>query len=219
MTATTLSPSLPAARHVSRLATVAIAGVAYFVVMIVALHFLRPDLNPIHQPTSRYAVGPYGFLMTTAFFSLSMAKFALVIGLSQGVSHSARSRLGLGLLGLGGVGVLIAMIFPMDVEGAPQTLAGAIHNISGPLTFLSLTTGLILVSRRFKQDDRWRPFYRAALVLSLILLAGFVATFLSFVTQSGFLGLAQRIMLAALVTWMVLTAARFRSVAPRSALD
>jgi hypothetical protein len=50
------------------------------------LHFLRPDLNPISTPTSEYAVGPYGFLMTSAFFGMSLGSFALVIGLYRGVS-------------------------------------------------------------------------------------------------------------------------------------
>jgi Protein of unknown function (DUF998) len=103
MASTHLSLSLQTRKQVASIATVAIAGIAYFVVIIVALHVLRPDLNPIQRPTSEYAVGPYGFLMTSAFFSMSVASFALVIGLSQGVSQPARSRIGLGLLGLWGV--------------------------------------------------------------------------------------------------------------------
>jgi hypothetical protein len=212
MASTHLSLSLQTRKQVASIATVAIAGIAYFVVIIVTLHVLRPDLNPIQRPTSEYAVGPYGWLMTSAFFSMSMASWALVIGLYQGVSQPARSRIGLGLLGLWAVGVLIAMLFPIDLEGAPQTIAGTIHRMNGPLTFLSLTAGAILVSRRFKHDETWRPFHRTALILSLVMLAAFIGTFLSIATESGFAGLAQRIDLAALVTWMLLTAARLRSV-------
>jgi hypothetical protein len=81
---------------------VALVGIASFVVILVALHVLRPDHDPLRQTTSEYAVGPYGFLMTTAFFSMSVSALALVVGLAQGVSQSARSRVGLGLLGLWG---------------------------------------------------------------------------------------------------------------------
>ena len=84
--------------------------------------------------------------------------------------------------------------------------------MNGPLTFLSLTAGAILVSRRFKHDETWRPFHRTALILSLVLLAAFIGTFLSIATESGFAGLAQRIYLATFVTWFLLTAARLRSV-------
>jgi hypothetical protein len=216
MTSTTLSPSLQATKHVVRIVTVAFVGITYFVVIITALHLLRPDLNPIQRPTSEYAVGPYGWLMSSAFFSMSVACWALIIGLSQGVLQLARSRIGLGLVGLWGVGVLIAMFFPIDPDGAPQTLSGTIHRINGPLAFLSLTAGAILVSRRFKHDEQWRPVHGSALILSLVMLTSFIATPVSIATESGLAGLCQRICLATFVTWFVLTAARLRSIALRS---
>jgi hypothetical protein len=217
MLAATRSLSPQKTEQVSRMATLAMAGIAYFVVIIVALHFLRPDLNPISRPTSEYAVGPYGFLMTTAFFSMSVASWALVIGLGQGLAPAARSRIGLGLLAVWAVGVLIAMLFPIDLDGAPQTLAGTIHAISGPLTFLSLTVGVLLVSRRFKHDEAWRPFYRSALLLSLLMLVEFVGVPLAMATGSGLAGLAQRIFLVTFVTWFGLTAGRLRAITIRSA--
>ena len=70
MASTDLSPSLRTRQQRARVATIALVGVAYFAVIIVVLHFLRPDLNPIRRPTSEYAVGRYGFLMTSAFFSM-----------------------------------------------------------------------------------------------------------------------------------------------------
>jgi bacteriorhodopsin len=213
MASTHLSPSLQARKQVAGIATVAIAAIAYFVVIIVALHVLRPDLNPTSRPTSEYAVGPYGLLMTSAFFSMSLASWALVIALYEGVSQPARSRLGLGLLGLWAVGILIAMIFPIDAEGTPQTMPGAIHRINGPLAFLSLTVSMILVSRRFKQDEQWRPLHRPALILSLIMLVEFLGVPLAIATESGFAGLAQRIYLVTFVTWFLLTATRLRTAA------
>ncbi len=59
-----------------QLTALALMGIAYFVIVIVSLHFLRPDLNPISHPTSEYAVGPYGFLMTITLFL-----FALSLGM------------------------------------------------------------------------------------------------------------------------------------------
>jgi hypothetical protein len=132
MASTNLSPSLRTRQQVARIATVALVGVVYFAVIIVVLHFLRPDLNPIRRPTSEYAVGQYAFLMTSAFFSMSLASLALVIGLYQGVSQRARSRIGLGLLGVWGDGVLIAMSFPIHPEGAPQTILGTTIALMAP---------------------------------------------------------------------------------------
>jgi len=154
--------------------------------------------------------------MTSAFFSMSLGSFALVIGLYRGVSQRARSGIGLVLLGIWAAGVLIAMSFPIDPEGAPQTIPGTIHRINGPLAFLSLTAGTILVSRRFKQNGLWRPIHRTAVILSLVMLAAFIATFLNIVTASAFAGLCQRIFLVAFVAWFLLTAARLRSISSGS---
>jgi hypothetical protein len=196
----------------STTAIVALVGTAYFALIIVALHFLRPDHDPIGQPTSAYAVGPYGHLMTSAFLSMSLATVALVIGLYQRVSPSARSRIGLGLLGAWAVGVLIAMTFPIDLPGAPRTIAGTIHRTNGPLAFLCVTAGAILVSWRFKHDEKWRSCHRPALILSMVMLAAFLGGGLSIAAETGLAGLAQRIDLAALVTWMLLTATHLRSM-------
>lgn len=213
MASTVLSLSLQRAKRASRFSTLSSAGVILFSVIVVALHLLRPDLNPISRPTSAYAVGPYSFLMTSAFFSMGLASLALVVGLFQGVPHAALSRTGLAFLGMWSLGVLIAMLFPMDPEGVPQTISGTIHQAAGPFTFLSLTIGITLVSRRFKHDEVWYPFHRTALVLSMIMLVTFTATFLSFIIGTELFGLFQRIALATAVVWMLLTAARLRSVA------
>jgi hypothetical protein len=193
------------------LTTLALMGIAYFVAVIVTLHFLRPDLNPISRPTSEYAVGPYGFLMTTAFLSMSMASLSLVTALYKGMPHSARSRIGLLLLGVWSVGVLVAMSFPINPEGTRQTTTGIIHRINGPLTFLSLTIGAILVSKSFSRDKNWRPVYRSALSLSVAMLVTFIITGVNIATESGFEGLCQRVFLIMFATWFILTTLHLRS--------
>ena len=217
MVATTHSLKPETTRLAGRAATIALAGITYFAMIIIALHLLRPDHNPISRPTSEYAVGPYGYLMTSAFFSMSLASGALVIGLYQGVPRPAQSRLGLGLLAIWAMGVFIAMLFPIDLDGVPQTLPGTIHAINGPLTFLSLTIGVLLVSRSFKQDETWRPIYRSAVLLSLLMLVEFVGVPLAMATGSGLAGLAQRIFLVTFGTWFVMTAMHLCAIAVRSA--
>jgi bacteriorhodopsin len=108
------------------------------------------------------------------------------------------------------------MLFPIDLDGAPQTMAGTIHAINGPLTFLSLTLGVILVSWRFKHHTGWRPFHRLAVILSLVMLLEFVAVPVAMATESGLAGLIQRIFLVTFVTWFIVTAMRLRSIAIQS---
>jgi hypothetical protein len=196
--------------------TIALICIAYFVSAIVALHFLHPDLNPLSRPTSEYAVGKYGFLMSTAFFSMSVATFSLLIGLYKGVSKPAQSRIGLILLGIWGTGVLVAMLFPINPEGTEITTISTIHRINGPLIFLCLSVGTVLISRRVRLDDKWKPFYRTALTLSLIMLALFFITGGNIAAKSGFEGLCQRTFLLVFVIWFILTTLHLRSIITKS---
>ncbi len=69
------------ARRLEGLAWVTIVGTVYFVLAVTALHFLRPDYNPTTRLLSDYAVGPYGYLMTSAWFALGLVSFALAFGI------------------------------------------------------------------------------------------------------------------------------------------
>jgi hypothetical protein len=200
-----------ASRNVKVAAAVALVSVAFFVIATVVMHFIRPDYNPIRLPTTFYAVGRYGILMTAAFLSMSVATWALFTGLRSGVPKSAQSRVGLVLLGIWGVGALIVTIFPTDLEGVPTTVAGTIHRINGALSFLSVGLGVTLISWNFRRDDGWRSLHPLAFVLGLIVLAGFVAVPLTFVTGVPIGGLVQRIVLATIVIWFVLVAQRLLS--------
>ena len=50
------------ARLTMFLALLALVGIAVKFLTIAALHFLRPDVNPVLEPISNYGVGPCGFL-------------------------------------------------------------------------------------------------------------------------------------------------------------
>ena len=195
---------------VAGLATVAIVGTTIFVGLIAALHVLRPETDAISRPTSEYAVGRFGYLMTLAFVALSLATWSLVIGLRRNLSKPAQSLIGLNLLKVFGIGLLVAATFPIDLEGAPQTLAGTIHAINGPISFLSLTVGTNLVSRRFKLDARWLPIHRLASVLALIMIPEFIAGGVAAARETGG-GLAQRILVVTFSAWFLVVAIRLRA--------
>jgi len=109
------------------------------------------------------------------------------------------------------VAILIAGIFPTALKGAPETTSDNIHAFASLVSFLSLIPATILLSRRFKQHEKWRPFHRSALILSLVILGTFIGFFLTFETE--FAGLSQRIFIATFLIWLLLTAARLRFIA------
>jgi len=192
------------------LALLAIVGIVDFLLNVAALHFVRPDVNPVLEPMSDYAVGPYGFLLTAADIGSGLAALALAFGLYLSLAPPGRSYVGLFLLGLYGVSVLLAGIFPIDVGGEATTV-GTIHNIVGNISFFGFPIAVILLSLGMGKDERWRSFRRPALALSLVVVLTVILTIVGFNLGIGF-GLTQRIANVTALVWMLAVALHLRSV-------
>ena len=192
------------------LALLAIVGVADFLLVLAALHFLRPDVNPVSEPISTYAVGPYGFLFTVADIGSGLAALTLMFGLYLGIAPPGRSYVGLFLLGLYGVSELLAGIFPIDVGGEATTF-GTIHNIVGNLSFFAFPIAVILLSLGMGKDERWRSFRRPALAVSLAVVLTVILTIVG--SNIGLFGVTQRLANVTAMLWMLVVALHLRSVA------
>jgi hypothetical protein len=110
--------------------TAAIACFTYSVLALPLLHVLRPDYPPASHMISDYAVGRYGWVMTTWFLATSCGCVLLLLRLIRGGPRSVAARLGILLLGIASTGLVVSAIFPTDLEGAPSTRAGEIHDVS-----------------------------------------------------------------------------------------
>jgi hypothetical membrane protein len=209
--ATTVMESQGKSRVAMILALLTIVGIVDFLLNFTALHFLRPDVNPVLEPMSNYAVGPYGFLFIAADIGLGLAALALTFGLYLSIAPPGRSYVGLFLLGLYGVSVLLAGIFPIDV-GGEATMAGTIHNIVGNIAFFGFPIGVILLSLGMGKDERWRSFRRPALALSMVVVLTVILAIVGSNLGIGS-GVTQRIANVAGLVWMLAVALHLRSVA------
>jgi uncharacterized protein DUF998 len=182
------SPNAPAS-------TIAIIGFAYFVIAVVALYLLNPSYTLANSMAGNYDLGSFEFLIASTFFALGVGSLALLFGLFRVVLLAARSWIGLFLLGIWGLGfflagifpanepgstvthmttVLIAGIFPAEVEAHPETAFSFKHILAILGSFLSLTSATILLSWSFKKDERWRRFYPLSLILALVMLVALI---------------------------------------------
>jgi hypothetical protein len=87
----TMMESQNSSRMTVVLALLTIVGMADYLLNLAALHFLRPDVNPMLDPVSNYAVGPYGFLLIAANIGSGLAALALTFGLYRGIASRGRS--------------------------------------------------------------------------------------------------------------------------------
>lgn len=199
-------------KSIQVIATSALICIYLFIILIISLHFLPTGYDPLRSPTSEYAVGNYGYLMSTAFVFMSVGCFALLVGLYKAISRSSRSKAGLILLGIWAIGVLIAFIFPIAPEGTPSNTADKIHRANGPITFLCVTLGTIFISVSVRRDENWRSIYQSALTLSIIMLLIFVSVVINFSAGLRLEGILQRIYLIIFSTWFIIIALRLRKI-------
>jgi hypothetical membrane protein len=184
----TVTPGNGSARIATTSQRVVFLCAAYYVIVLIALHILEPELDPRFMFMSAYALTDYGWLMTTTFFVLGLAAFAAAAGLRQ-VHQSLRSaRIGIGLLAVGALFVCLAGVFKDSIP----------HLLAGVVVFPSIVMAVLLLSWSFRQAAGWQTIYRVTLFIAF----GMLAMFLSMVADVGMPGLQQRVFIFIFLLWL-----------------
>jgi Protein of unknown function (DUF998) len=188
-------------------------------VAVVAVHFLRPDLDPLASPISRYAIGPYGAFMTSALLIWSLASLLLAVALHHSLRPSS-GWLGGGLLlfVVFAIGLVSTSIFPMDVPFPPAnfspksfTAVGLLHVLSATIASICFPFAALLLAKSFQKDERWQVFHRPAYVLAWVNLAACVSFFIISGVSIELFGIAQKFFAVLTLIWLLLTAIQLRS--------
>ncbi|HET9919410.1 MAG TPA: DUF998 domain-containing protein [Ktedonobacteraceae bacterium] len=199
-------------RQAARFALASSVGVLYFIMAVVILHLLRPDLNPVTHAVSNYAVGPFGFLMTSAFFMLALSEFALAQGLVRGLACSRRARVSVALLNLAAAGLVVTGLFHSDVNAPrpPASTSALLHWTGAGISFLSLMISIFLLSGCFKDDARWQSIYRLSYGWGagiLLALAAYGA-----LAMIDWTGIGERIYIATSILWLLFASLQLRTI-------
>lgn len=206
------SPGTWQARRGAWFALCAIVGVLYFIMAVVILHLLRPDLNPVTHAVSNYAVGSFGFLMTSAFFVLALSECALAWGLARSLGSGRRATVSVVLLNLAAAGLVVTGLFRSDVNvpHPPASASALVHWSGAGISFLSLMMAIFLLSGCFKRNARWQSVYRA----SYIWLAAIVLALVAYgaLSMLDWTGIGERIYIATCVLWLLLVSLRLCAI-------
>lgn len=206
------STSPQEARRLGQLAAVALVGLAFFAASALLLPLIS-EYSLAADYISELVIGRYGYIQTAAFFAAGLGTLALAVGVREATRGSWGTRLSSALVGLYGVCLILAGVFPTDeIDPAGRvetpTIVGAIHIVVSALAFVFGIAGMFVLSRIFKRDARWRPYWPVSLVLSFAALIGF------FLQNEGpWVGLSQRTFIGTVLLWQVLVAFWLRSIA------
>ncbi len=199
------------------LAAAGIFGPIVFTVGVVVQGFLRAEYNPIAQQISDLTAGPYGWVQQVNFVVFGLLLIAFAVGLHRGVRKAWPWVLGPALVAWNGVELVVAGLFPLREDAAGHIYDPlGVHSVNGTIFFLCIGVVLVVISRRFARDARWRGLATYTLasgiaLFVLVVLNGFLAE----MTQAPlhpWLGLIQRAILAVWFPCLVILAFRLRRV-------
>jgi hypothetical protein len=175
---------------------------------MVLLHIVRTDLDPVRQVMSEYANGRFGWFMTAAFYAMGLACLALAVRLGRAIVRRRLSVAVRVLLGLGGLGLILAGVFEVERPAVPDTIEEIIHSDATLTAFTLIITAMLLFAVVSRWDPRWRDFRVIAAALAII--AAIAGAFSPFAGQTTWSGLAQRVLGLTVVTWLLLCALHIR---------
>ena len=206
-----MKPRTPTPNRTHRATGVSLAAILLvlgcFGAMVV-LHVVRTDLDPVRQVMSEYANGRFGWFMTAAFYAMGLASVALAVRLGRAIQRRRLSVAIRVLLGLGGLGLILAGVFEVERPAVPDTLEEIIHSNATLAAFTLIITAMLLFAVVCRRDPTWSDFRVIAAVLAII--AAVAGAFSPFAGQTTWSGLAQRVLGLTVVTWLLLCALHIR---------
>ncbi len=218
-------PATTPATMISRAAArLSLATAAIFVVLLVVLHVLKPELDPSWRFVSEYAIGVHGWLMVLAFLSLAVGYLALFVAI-RSQARTIAGRIGLGLLLVSAAGLAVAGVFvtdPITTAAGDLTTNGQLHNLGGTLG-LGMPLAAVFVTWTLVRNPAWRSARRsltvaaAIAVASSIVSAGAIGVMVSAnggtFGPSVLVGWPNRIEVVAHTVWVMVVAGHARRLA------
>ncbi len=193
------------------------AGAATFVVLLAALHLIKPELDPSWRFISEYAIGDHGWIMVLAFLSLAVSYVSLFVAIRSQL-RTIGGSIGLALLLVSALGLTIAAIFTTDPVTASEdaaTTEGTVHNLGGTLG-IAMPFAAGLVGWRLARNLAWSSARRSLLWATGLALVAFLVSFVSLgimVSQNGgnfgpdvLVGWPNRFEIVAYSVWLMVVA-------------
>ncbi|NGP09388.1 DUF998 domain-containing protein [Rhodococcus sp. 14C212] len=150
----------------------AIAGIVapllFTVVVLAQQAARRGEYSPTAETISALEAGPNGWIQQINFVVLGMLLLLFAVAVYRGPA----GVLGPVLIGLAGVGALIAAVFPLREDAAGVTYDPGYHFVSGFTFFSCIALGLVVTSRRLARDGRFPALSRYVLGAGLVAAAG-----------------------------------------------
>jgi hypothetical protein len=216
-TTTTAKPVTVISRTAARLS---FAAATVSLVLLAALHVIKPELDPSWRMVSEYAIGDHGWVMRLAFFSLAFSCASLFVAI-RSQTRTVGGRIGLAVLLATAAAMTAAAIFAIDPITASKdelTTHGNLHALASMVGVPGLPVAAVLISRGLARNQAWSSARRSLIWttnltwISLLLMVSILAVMLP---QAGgrfgpdvLIGWPNRLMLLAYGAWLMIVSWR-----------
>jgi hypothetical protein len=188
------------ARH-RRLSLLALLGTLAFLACLLALHVLTITRTPPSH-MSDYARTRYGSLFVAGTYAFLLAVLSAVLCLRRTLPPGKSSTAGVGLLLLGVPFGFLVATFPVDPTGV-DTVSGEIHKWSVPPLFFFVTAAMLVLVPGLRAHPRWRPLSNFTLAMGLLAALAQTAYQLSEMWDAELVGVSQRAIVLAILSWFI----------------
>lgn len=182
------------------LAWLSLLGNGIFVVVAIGLPYAQRGYRIDRDAVSVLALGRYGWVQTIAFCALGVGTIAL----AALILRSTNARVAAVALGVAGALNFVAAAVHTVRVGQHQTAASIVHNVGGIVTFLLTVIAMGLLVPVFRRSAAaWAPMASPTGVWMIVAVLAMVAT----APLANHFGIAERVLLATLISWMITCAA------------
>ncbi len=178
-------PLIRAVALAGMLGPILLAGVIV-ILTILEYDFLRGlRWHPLYATTidwpSGLTLGPYGWIMVSAFILSGLLLAGFALGLHWQLTRTGELSWAPRLLFVAAV-AMILLGFKTDptYRTTPHTTHGLIHDGAFVLLGLTLLPAMFLLARRFQQDPVWQPYARYTLITVLVIAPAFALKGIAF---------------------------------------
>jgi hypothetical membrane protein len=188
-------------------------GPALFVVVLLVEGWTRADYDPMKMFGSLLSLGDLGWQQVSNFLVSGALVAGGALGLRRILVDGPGSRWGPWLIGLAGVGLMLAGVFATDPAqgyppGAPLGMPsspswhGAIHLVVSAFVFIGLPVAMVVMARRFRgEGSRWALYCWLSAAGTVVFL---------FASPAEIAGLGQRVAIVLALGWVGQVMWRFR---------
>ncbi|GIG53814.1 DUF998 domain-containing protein [Demequina activiva] len=164
----------------------AMMAAGFWVLVSLAFHWIRSDLDPCCSSVSNYARGDYEWLMQAAFVVFGFGWMAAGIAVARALHGVRGAALMRGALLVAGLGLLLSGMFRTDDLGGTDgpSAEHVVHTVGSLLAFGGLIVYGLVAASAMRRSPDWKSLAVPHLMLGLATLA-LVLTFSIWVETIG----------------------------------